>query len=235
MIKAQNISLTLKNKVILQNLALNASKGEFIALIGPNGAGKSSLLKVLAGIVPSLGKAEIAKPFAYLPQDFYFSADLSVFEAVCLGQLNAFSMPSPAAIEEAIILCEIAQFAKRPLSSLSGGERARVSLARLMATNAPLLLLDEPLNHLDPTHSEKAMLLLQQKAKNGTLIICVLHDLMAVSRFCSRAILMHEGQILMDESPENVFHSPHLKTAYNGNFTLLPFKAAQLPFFHAAD
>jgi len=195
--------------------------GELVGLVGPNGAGKTTLLRVLAGLLPAdagetrydgrtaaeIGRAALARRVAYLAQNGLAHWPLSVAHVVALGRLphrRPFSPPSAAdraAVEAALAAAEVAELRDRPIGSLSGGERARVLLARALAVGAETLLADEPVATLDPLHQLRAMALLRAEAGRGAGVVAVLHDLTLATRFCDRLIVLAEGRVVADGPP----------------------------------
>jgi iron complex transport system ATP-binding protein len=182
-------------------------------LAGPNGAGKSTLLRHLSGVLPKQsgtvrlhGKAldqfirlEKAKEIAYLAQERELVWPLSVREVVMLGRhphgtsLETATSVDEQAVDEAIEATAISDWADRLVTELSGGERARVLLARALATGATWLLLDEPVAGLDPRQQFLVMAMLQDQVRQGRTVLVVLHDLALAARFADRILLLHQG------------------------------------------
>ena len=197
----------------LRDVTLDIRPG-WTAVVGPNGAGKSTLLRALAGLLPVQGGAvELhgrrladwpargrATQIAWLAQQSETSGDLTVREIVHLGRLprlGLFGAPGAeddARVDRAMADAECAVWQQRRLPELSGGERQRVLLARALAVNAPLLLLDEPTSHLDPPHQVALVRLLRRLARSGTTVISVLHDL-SLALLADRLVVMDHGAI----------------------------------------
>jgi iron complex transport system ATP-binding protein len=213
------------------NLSLNA--GELLALVGPNGAGKTTLMRALAGLIPaqgaitladkplgSLGPRERARMVSYLPQGHIFHWPMSVEEIVMLGRAphgDAFSSASPddrAAVAHAMATTETGMFADRAVTTLSGGEKARVALARALATQAPVLLADEPTAALDPRHQLVVMELLREAARRGNAILAIMHDLTLAARFADRVLVMHEGRIVAQGTPVEALAPERLASVF---------------------
>ncbi|QND55045.1 ABC transporter ATP-binding protein (plasmid) [Phyllobacterium sp. 628] len=232
-LKLSHLNVSLGSKSVLRDVSLDIGKGEFIGLIGPNGAGKSTLLKSVLGLVPSTGEISVAgilsdrlstkeraRHIAYLPQDREIGWAISVEKLVALGRtphLGGFAgldENDVAIIENAIRRMDIAEFRHRSALDLSGGEQARVLIARALAQDAPLLLADEPTSGLDPAHQIGLMQSLAELASDGSAVIASLHDLGSAARWCSRLILIHEGQIAADGSPLEVLTAERLRTIY---------------------
>lgn len=196
----------------LCELTLTFSSGECIGIVGPNGAGKSTLLRCLAGeIRPSRGEIllderplrqlsaqERAQRVSYLPQSVAFPFAYTVAELVGLGGASQESC------NRALQLLELTSLAQEPLTHLSGGEQRRAALARVLAQESPALLLDEPLTHLDPRYQQVLLEALRRHCQAGGLVLLVLHDLRLARCWCSRLLLLSEGQLVQEGVPERV-------------------------------
>lgn len=220
----KNISLKLEGAQILHDISGTLMPGEVVGLIGPNGAGKSSLLKSILGLVaPASGSIELnghnlmaitsrerARMIAYAAQGAPVHWPLSVERIVALGRiphLTPWQRPRPedeAAVENALHITDSAHLKGRLVTTLSGGERARVLLARTIATGAPYILADEPVASLDPYHQLQVMHILRQQAKAGGAVMVVLHDLSLAARYCDRLILLHEGRLIDQGAPDDI-------------------------------
>jgi iron complex transport system ATP-binding protein len=219
-LEAQNVSVRLGGKPIVAGVSVTLRTGEFVALVGPNGAGKTTLIRALAGLLPSEGRIAVdgraldelpprerARRIAYLPQGNVFHWPLAVADVVALGRAphaDPFSRPSlddRTAVERALAVTDLKDFAARPVTTLSGGERARVALARALATQAAVLLADEPTVSLDPRHQLAVMELLRGAARSGGAVLAVVHDLALAARFADRVIVMDKGRIAADAAP----------------------------------
>jgi iron complex transport system ATP-binding protein len=150
---------------------------------------------------------------AYLPQEPVAHWALTATELVGLGRLPHRDA-DPAAIERALRRTGTAELAQRRIDTLSGGEHARVLLARALAVEAPILLADEPIAGLDPLHQIRTMQLMQELAAEGQTLAVVLHDLTLASRFCHRLLLLHRGEVIADGEPAAVLTDPNLAHAY---------------------
>jgi iron complex transport system ATP-binding protein len=217
LLQARGVSVRLGDSLVVDNAGMRLDAGELVALVGPNGAGKTTLVRALAGLLPAdgdialagrplqmLGARERARTVAYLPQGHVFHWPMPVGAIVALGRhphMDAFSLPSPqdrAAIRSAMRRTGTEAFADRSVTALSGGERARVALARALATEAPLLLADEPTASLDPRHQLVVMQLLRRAAHDGGAVLAILHDLALAARFADRVLVMDGGRIVAD-------------------------------------
>lgn len=215
--------------------------GQWVALVGPNGAGKSSLLTLLAGLQrPDSGAVELqgqplaqwparerAQRLAWLAQQGLAEGDLSVRDIVRLGRLPRHGLlGTPDAADEAAVDCALAEtettaYAGRRLNELSGGERQRVLLARALATEAQVLLLDEPTTHLDAPHQRALLRGLRQRAAAGTAVLAVLHDLNQALQ-ADRVLVMARGHLVADGAPADAPLQRVLMEVFDGAFTVEP-------------
>jgi iron complex transport system ATP-binding protein len=209
--------------LIVDGAALDLHSGELVVLIGPNGAGKTTLMRALAGLVPTEGRIDIdgtslatltvrerARRIAYLPQGHVVHWPMPVADVVALGRypyadaLSTFSEADRQAIKKAMAATGTEVFAERAVTTLSGGERARVALARALAGEAPILLADEPTVSLDPRHQLVVMGLLRQAAHDGSAVLAIGHDLALAARFADRIVIMERGRLVADGEPREV-------------------------------
>jgi len=249
----QDVSVSLGKRVVLNGVSASFLGGELVGVMGPNGSGKSTLMRAAAGLIPRAGgsisigdkaietwtRDALARQLAYLPQGGQVHWPVSVRTLVTLGRLpyaGRFGRPSPAdaaAVERAMVACDVAALAERPATALSGGERARALLARAIAGEAKILLADEPFAQLDPSHQLHAMEVLQATARAGALVVVVLHDLSVAARHCSRVVLLSEGRVASDGEPGVVLSSENLRQVFgidafigehNGAPVILPLR-----------
>ena len=231
---ADSLSLTLGAREVVHAVSLAAEGGRLVAVVGPNGAGKSTLLRGLAGLLPPTSgrvtldgrdlkvwpRADLGRHIAYLPQDRTVHWPLAVRAVVALGRLphRAFMAPESAkdeaAIAAAMTAADVAHLAARPVGELSGGERARVLMARALAQEPRLLIADEPTSALDPGHQLALFERLKALAAHGLGVVVALHDLSAAARYCGTVVLMKEGRILAAGPPEAVLTEAPLADAY---------------------
>jgi len=216
---------------VVQALTLRPLAGaRVVALLGPNGAGKSTLLKGLAGLLPAQGRVRFAdhdllalKPRArarllgFMPQMVAEGVELTVLESL-VATLEAAHLPQPGGAlgRAAAVLedCGIAALAMRRLSQLSGGQKQLVSFAQTVAGDAPLLCLDEPTSALDPRHQIAVMTLARRRAAAGKLVLVVLHDLALAARWADEILVMKQGSLYAQGSPEAVMTAEMLAEVY---------------------
>lgn len=219
---ARGAAIRLGRRSILSGIDLALEPGRFVGLVGPNGAGKTTLLRALAGLLPlaageirldgqllaALSREARARRVAALFQGGGVGWPMSVQEIVALGRQphrRAFAGPSEAdrsAVTRAMERTDIAHLADRAEPSLSTGERMRTLLARALAVEADWLMADEPITALDPAHQLDAMALLLGIARDGAGVVTVLHDLTLAARFCDRIVVLAEGRIVADATPD---------------------------------
>jgi iron complex transport system ATP-binding protein len=224
LLAAERVSFGYPGRPVLRDVTFSLGEGELCALCGPNGAGKSTLLRLLIGLhapdagsvtlggapLASLRRRDIARRVALLPQESPPELPLTAREVVALGRLphlGRFEPERPAdvgAVDAALAATDTAAFASRPLVELSGGERHRVHLARALAQEAPVLLLDEPIAGLDLVHQLKALELLRATVRAGRAAVVALHDLSLAARYCDRVLLLDGGALAADASPAAV-------------------------------
>jgi iron complex transport system ATP-binding protein len=218
---AQNLSASLGIRPVLHDISLSLSPGHLVALVGPNGAGKTTLLRALAGLIPSHGEIRVsgealsslslrerAKRFAYLPQGHMVHWPLPARDIVALGRYPhgatdpaRLSPKDTEAVLRAMRAVDVMEFAERRVTELSGGERSRVALARVLAVEAPVILADEPTASLDPRHQIDVMKGLRTSADTGVLVIVVTHDLGLAARFADHLLVLSDGRLASQGEP----------------------------------
>lgn len=253
-LSASAICVTLAGRSVLKDVSFSLSRNRLVALVGPNGAGKTTLLRALAGLVSSTGTihvegeslsslslSERAKRFGYLPQGHVVHWPLSVKDIVALGRYPHgatdpahLSIRDTHAVERAMNATDIAAFADRRVTELSGGERSRVAIARVLAVEAPILLADEPTASLDPRYQIDVMKNLRTAADNGALVVVVTHDLALAARFADEIIVLSDGRLIAKATPEqalsdailaDVFRIAAYRADYQRERVVMPWAA----------
>ncbi len=253
LLTAEGVTVRLHRRSVLDAVDLRVGAGEVLGLLGPNGAGKTTLVKALAGLLPCQGRvlldgrplaalppAQRARQIAYLPQGATAHWPLPARDVVALGRLPHLapnqrpSAADAAAVDAALAAVDVRHLADRPVTQLSGGERARVLLARALAVGARIVLADEPVAHLDPTHQWQVLHLLRRRAAAGDAVVVVLHDLGLAARHCDRVCILAEGRIAAQGAPaavlddalcQAVFGIRVLRGDHEGSPYILPWGA----------
>ncbi len=248
-LEAKNITFSYNTTAIIKDITLSLEQGEFLGIIGPNGAGKSTMLRILCGILePQSGNVLIlnknirdidrknrAQKISFVPQETHFALNFLVEDVVLLGRypyLSPFQREQREdieAVEHALAYANVMEFRKRPINSLSSGERQRVVLARALVQQPEILLLDEPTSHLDLHHQYAIMELLRKLNAERLSIITVNHDLNLASLYCQRLVLMHEGTIFSEGSPQSLINGKTLKQVYKTDVKIIKHPLKDVP------
>ncbi|RHW18831.1 ABC transporter ATP-binding protein [Sphingomonas gilva] len=228
------------NQNILTCAGAEFRSGKVTALLGPNGAGKTSLLRVAAGLIAADKGAAVldgagvramdrrarARAIGYLPQSAGVAWDVRVAELVALGRMPhvgafaALSAEDEAAVARAIAACDLGVLADRAVGTLSGGERARAMLARVLAGEPRWILADEPLASLDPAHQKTVLDLLRDAARAGAGVVIVLHELAHAAFVADDAVLMAGGRVIAAGQADEVLTADRLRGVYGLDFTV---------------
>jgi manganese/iron transport system ATP-binding protein len=233
----QNIAVRYNGRVALEDITFHLHAGERIAVVGPNGAGKSTLFKVVSGVLqPNAGEVTIfgSRPrghicIAYIPQrsqvDWNFP--VSVADAVMMGRsakLGLLNWPHKSDweyVRHALEIVELSDLAERQIGQLSGGQQQRMFIARALAQEAELMLMDEPLSGLDTPSQEGLLNLLDTLREQHVTVMVATHDLDQAARHFDRIMLLNHRIIAFDV-PQNVLHTDHLLQAYGGRLKIDP-------------
>ncbi len=238
--RASGVTLVRGNRKLLHNVSLELHAGEVVALLGPNGAGKSTLLGVLSGeleidsgSVEFLGKPitawslkDLARRRGVLLQDHQLMFPFTVYEVVEMGRAPWHRTPAEqddeVAIAEAITQADVTHLQTRQVPSLSGGERARSSFARLLAARTSVVMLDEPTAALDLKHQEKVLRMIRARAEAGDAVLVVLHDLNLASAFADRIALLKQGELVIQGRPDEVLTAETISEVYDTPVEVIP-------------
>jgi len=250
-LEIKNLTVCYGERIALKNISLNILPGETLAVIGPNGAGKTTLVKSLSGVLhPKSGSAHIrgqdvyqisptkrAKTLEVVPQARNLPESFSVWQTVLIGRtpyLGWLGQTDPRDIERtrwALSRTGMLDFAERRIGELSGGEQQRVLLARALAQDTPVLLLDEPTAHLDLRHQSLVLNLVRELALEQQLaVMMVLHDLNLVALFADRVALLVEGELRALGTPIEVITPSRLMEAYEVPLQVIPHPTNGTPF-----
>ena len=235
LIEAQQVSVALDGVPILTDIAFALRAGELVGLIGPNGAGKTTLLRALGGLVrrsagtirlcgrplETLSPREVAQLVAYVPQGTVTDFAFTVREVVLMGRsphLGRFQLEGAKdqqIAEEAMRRLCVDHLAERLITTLSGGERQQVFIARALAQQPRVLLLDEPTANLDVKHQLDVLeMAVRLASEEGLGIVAAIHDLNLAAHFCQRLVLLHRGRVLADDAPAAVLTPANLRRAF---------------------
>jgi len=245
-----NLELELNGSPVVNGVSAQFQAGQVTGILGPNGAGKTTLLRLAAGLLtPKSGHVAFDDPSAdftrpatrarhigYLPQHNGAAWPVRVCDLVALGGLANETWADGAlasachnqTVLGALDMCDAAHLSERAITSLSGGEQARVFLARLLATEADILLLDEPVKMLDPAHQLKTMDLLARLAEAGRTVVVVMHDLNLALRYCDNVVLVRDGMVDAQGVPQDVFTPDTLHRIFGLDVSLVAHQGHRL-------
>ncbi|MDR2979900.1 MAG: ABC transporter ATP-binding protein [Bacteroidales bacterium] len=236
MISINSLYFSYDKKEVLTNISLSIKQGDYCALMGLNGSGKSTLLKAAAGLLPlQRGEVQInglslseytpnrlAQEISYVPQKQDIVFDFSVWDSVMMGRnphqgrWERESVHDKEIVSNVLKMCNIEHLKEQMLSQLSGGEMQRSLIARAMAQEAPIMLLDEPLSNLDIIHKYEIMeILTKLNRKHQTTIIIILHDFPVAIQYVKQAVILKNGEINQHGSVDDVLQPEHIKQAFN--------------------
>jgi len=253
-VSVQGASYRIGQTAIVEDVDLDVGEVEFVSVVGPNGAGKTTLLRLIAGdLRPSTGSVSLAgKPpadlrpealallRAVLRPDPGGAIPFTVRTVVTLGRHPYRRDPANSAardaevVDEALAATEITHLADRVVSTLSTGERTRVTVARVLAQDTPIVLLDEPTTALDIGHQEATMALLHGVARQGRTVIAVLHDVNAAAAYTDRIVLMDRGRVRASGPPAEVLDDDLLSEVYREPIRVVPHPFRSAPMVLAA-
>ncbi|QFT98595.1 Hemin import ATP-binding protein HmuV [Roseovarius sp. THAF8] len=218
LLSVKDFTVSLRNRDVLRDVSFEIGTGEFVGLIGPNGAGKTTLMRAALGLLPFTGSSNLAtlsenaraRQAAWMPQAREIAWPVTVETVVMLGRTPYLSsIQNPAdhdrkAVDDALDWMELTEFRHRDATQLSGGEQARVLIARALAQETPLLVADEPIAGLDPAHQISTMQTFAALARTGKSSLVSLHDLGLAARHCTRLIMLGNKGLVADGKPADV-------------------------------
>ncbi|MET2896745.1 Fe(3+) dicitrate ABC transporter ATP-binding protein FecE [Vibrio rotiferianus] len=235
MLETQHLSVAYGKHIIIPNLSVSIPKGKITALIGPNGCGKSTLLKTLVRInKPTSGEVmfegkplsnyadkALARSLSLLPQILVSPEGITVRKLVEYGRSPYVSHWGKLGKEDQLIVEQamhdtgVFEFADQPVESLSGGQRQRAWIAMVMAQDTEVVMLDEPTTYLDMSHQVELMNLMQQMNSKGKTVVVVLHDLNQACRYCDHLVVLEQGQLVAQGTPDEVFTETLLSDVFD--------------------
>ena len=233
-VDVQDLSVQLGAVEALSEVSIGVDQGEFLGIIGPNGAGKTTLLRAISGVldpnagsvavagqdVTGLSAAESSRLVAVVPQETNLAFDFSVREVVEMGRtpytsrVSLYGDDDADIVDHALERTQVQQFADRSIGEVSGGERQRVLLARALAQDTPVLLLDEPTASLDIDHQIRTLELVRSLVESGKTVLAPIHDLNLAAHYCDRLLLLSDGARTAAGPPEQVLTEDHLEAAF---------------------
>lgn len=243
MLKIRDLTVAYGELVALRQVSLSLGAGELVGVVGPNGSGKSTLIRAITRLVRPLGggihldgkevgrlsQRELARWVAVVPQNPYLPDAFTVLEVALMGRtphlglLQSEGRADLAAVRRALEQTDTWHLASRRMGELSGGERQRVVVARALAQETPLLLLDEPTAHLDMGHQAAVFDLVRQLCRTeGKGVLAAVHDLSLAGQYCDRLVMLNEGCIVGEGEPQEVLSPQLLASVYGTRVSVFP-------------
>ena len=245
MLNIIDITIGYRKVPILKGLSLKIHKNEFLGIIGPNGSGKSTLLKTICSILrpwkgsillnnrelSHMTSKEIARLIGYVPQTSSFAFQFTCEDVVLMGRYahNGNKKEDYEVVKRVMELTDTCAFKDRKINELSGGELRRVIIARALAQEPEILVLDEPTVHLDINHSMETFKLLLELQSKGITIIAVLHDLNIASEYSERVVIVNDGVVLRDGPPEDIITEKTIRETYGTDVNIIKNPISHLP------
>ncbi|MFK5970472.1 MAG: ABC transporter ATP-binding protein [Candidatus Marithrix sp.] len=248
-LEVQQVGIKIEEHWLIRNVSLKLPKNKFTVLIGPNGAGKTTLLKLLAGLwQPTEGKVilngnnlhqfkriELAKQLTFVPQNSNINFAFTVKDIVMMGRNPHLRRFQPITglehVKQAMKRTDISHLADRLVTTLSGGEMQRVIIARSLATQANIILLDEPTASLDISHAIEILELLQELVTEGHTIILSIHDINLAIRYADNIILINQGNIIAHGSPNQILTDDIMSNIFKVNVERIITSEGKLMFY----
>ena len=227
-LELSGVTVRLGRQTVLSSVSLSVEAGEVVGVVGPNGAGKTTLIRAALGLQPMaagearlggeevrrLSPVELARLAAYLPQERRLAWNVLAIHAASLGAINAPQARAEELAFDALTRVGLAHLAGRGVFDMSGGERARVLLARLLTARAPLLLADELTAGLDPDAQLLALELMRAEARGGAAVVLTLHDLSLAARACDRLVVLDGGWVVAEGPPRQALSAEVLRGVF---------------------
>ncbi|HEY8347588.1 MAG TPA: heme ABC transporter ATP-binding protein [Symbiobacteriaceae bacterium] len=249
LLSVQRLTCGYGSRPVLKDLSLEIAPGEFVAVVGPNGSGKSTFVRAISGtLAPASGRVllrgtdlsrmhprEIARVMAVVSQETAVSFDFTVEEIVMMGRLpyqRRFGAATPRdrhVTERAMMMTRTLHLRDRLITAISGGERQRVLLARALAQEPELLILDEPTAHLDIAHQVELLDLIRRLNRDGLTVVAVLHDLNLASLYADRLVVIKEGRLYVQGPPAEVVTEAMVSAVYGSRVRVVPHPEGQTP------
>jgi iron complex transport system ATP-binding protein len=239
-IELRDLGVRFDGHMAVREASFAAESGEWLVLIGPNGAGKTSVLRAVCGLLPfegeilldghdvrRLGRRELARVVAFVPQHPATPEELTVAEYVLLGRtphIGYFAVEGAGdrrAAAAALERLELDAFAGRQLGSLSGGELQRVVLARALAQEAKILLLDEPTTALDLGRQQQVLELIDSLRRDGLTVVSTMHDLTLAGQYAERLLMLDGGEVVAEGPPDQVLSAENLSSHYDARVRIV--------------
>lgn len=238
----RDLSVAYGERVALRGVSLSLAPGRLLGLVGPNGSGKTTLVRAVSGVVPPRAGAvwlngedalrmsprEVALRVAVVPQNPQLPPAFTALELVLMGRtpylrlLQTESEADASAARRAMLATDTWELAGRRLGELSGGERQRLLVARALAQETPVLLLDEPTAHLDVGHQAATLGLMRRLCRSeGKAVLAAVHDLTLAAQFCDRLVMLHCGEVAAEGPPGEVLTPERLRQVYGANLHVL--------------
>lgn len=224
LLSLENLTVRRGQCPVVDGVTLTVEPGEFVGLIGPNGAGKTSFLRAALGLLPHEGGSNLSRlapaaralQAAFLPQGRDIAWPVTVEALVSLGRGPHLRNDAhdAAAVTRALARMGLENYRSRTATQLSGGEQARVLIARCLAQDTPLLLADEPVAGLDPEAQIKTMQVFEGLAREGRAVVASIHDLGLAARHCTRLVMLHMGRLVADGPPREVLTDENLARVF---------------------
>ena len=249
MIVAEGLGFAVEDGDLVDGVNLSMGAGTLVGVVGPNGAGKTTLVRLLSGeLAPTRGRVrigtvdpadadpmELARIRAVLPQHTVLHFAFRCLDVVMMGRHPHGDGDAETRALAAMATTDTTRFAARLYPTLSGGEQTRVSLARVLAQDAPVLFLDEPTGSLDLSHQDLVMATLHGLARAGSTVVAVLHDLNLATRFADRILLMNGGRIVADGPPAGVLTPETVRAVYGVRVEIVTHPTLGYPIILPAD